>query len=156
MLAFGGGDIYYPPVNGAPWWGYLSSYLFLTDFYTRMGPFITHKFCGRTDFRWIVEDLHRLDVPLLSVILIGRVLSRAARIAGDDLENPGRLFKIGFHTPETAAGEGGDPVFCIDLVHFFYLLLRGLPRCGYQHKKERRDIDKNSFHLILPEFGVRS
>jgi len=26
MLAFGGGDIYYPPVNGAPWWGYLSSY----------------------------------------------------------------------------------------------------------------------------------
>ena len=104
------------------------------------------------DFRWIVEDLHRLDVPLLSVILIGRVFSRAARIAGDDLENPGRLFKIGFHTPETAAGEGGDPGFCIHLVHvFFYLLLRGLPRCGYQHKKERRDIDKNSFHIILPK-----
>ena len=109
-----------------------------------------------SDFRWIIEDLHRLDVPLLSVTLIGRVPSRAARIAGDDLENPGRLFKIGFHTPETAAGEGGDPGFCIDLVHFFYLLLRALPRHGYQHKKERRYIDKNSFHIILPEFGFRS
>jgi hypothetical protein len=61
-----------------------------------------------TDSGRIIHDLNRLNVPGLpgTNLLVGRAFHVPAGVPGDDLMNPGNLFKIGLYAPETAPGEG--------------------------------------------------
>ena len=72
----------------------------------------------------IVRHFDSLGVPgsMAADLTIGRIIGVAARVPGDDLDDPSKLAKGGLHTPEAA---GGKRSFLR-----FHTLLRTLqPRC---------------------------